>query len=82
MYTRTGDGGQASLYNGDRLPKDGDHFQALGDVDELNSSLGVARAFCKEESRLIASQVGLGEQGEGASCCVADVVDICWEASQ
>jgi len=45
IYTKTGDAGETSLYNGARLPKDDACFCALGDVDELNSLLGVAREF-------------------------------------
>lgn len=48
IYTKTGDAGESSLYNGQRLPKDDDYFQALGDVDELNSVIGVAREYCEE----------------------------------
>lgn len=52
IYTKTGDKGTASLYNGQRLPKDDDMFHALGDVDELNSAVGVAREYCTEEAKL------------------------------
>jgi cob(I)alamin adenosyltransferase len=33
-------------------------FHALGDVDELNSALGVARSFCTGQQQPIAQQVG------------------------
>ncbi|GIL80983.1 hypothetical protein Vretimale_9317 [Volvox reticuliferus] len=52
IYTRSGDTGQASLYNGERLYKDDAVFQALGDVDELNSALGVAMSFITNQNLL------------------------------
>ena len=43
IYTKTGDAGTSSLYNGARRPKEAAHFAALGDVDELSGHLGLAR---------------------------------------
>ncbi len=52
VYTRGGDSGQTGLVGGKRLPKDHPRIHAYGTVDELNSTLGIARSFLerKEES--------------------------------
>jgi cob(I)alamin adenosyltransferase len=41
IATRTGDDGSTGLGDGTRVPKDHLRVQAMGDVDELNSQLGV-----------------------------------------
>jgi cob(I)alamin adenosyltransferase len=45
IYTKTGDQGETSLFGGRRVPKDALRIEAYGTVDELNSALGVARAW-------------------------------------
>lgn len=42
IYTRTGDGGTTGLVDGTRLPKYAPRMQAVGDVDEANSAIGLA----------------------------------------
>jgi len=44
IYTKTGDAGETGLFGGGRVPKDHARVQAYGDVDELNSAIGVVRA--------------------------------------
>jgi cob(I)alamin adenosyltransferase len=44
IYTKTGDAGQTGLFGGGRVSKDNARVEAYGDVDELNASIGVARA--------------------------------------
>jgi cob(I)alamin adenosyltransferase len=43
VTTKGGDGGKSALYSGEFIPKNDIHFMVLGDLDELNSCLGVVR---------------------------------------
>ncbi|WP_297367203.1 cob(I)yrinic acid a,c-diamide adenosyltransferase [Acidocella sp.] len=43
IVTRGGDGGETSLGDGTRLPKSAPRIAALGEVDEANAAIGVAR---------------------------------------
>ncbi|MEI6223648.1 MAG: cob(I)yrinic acid a,c-diamide adenosyltransferase [Deltaproteobacteria bacterium] len=45
IYTKTGDGGETSLFGGGRVAKDDARVEAYGAVDELNAALGLARAL-------------------------------------
>ena len=49
VYTRTGDQGQTSLVGGERVSKASKRVDAFGDVDELNSVIGVARSHSQDE---------------------------------
>ncbi|MEH3104396.1 MAG: cob(I)yrinic acid a,c-diamide adenosyltransferase [Sphingomonas phyllosphaerae] len=44
IYTRTGDDGTTGLSDGSRIAKTDARMQAIGDVDEANSAIGVAIA--------------------------------------
>jgi cob(I)alamin adenosyltransferase len=44
IYTRTGDAGETGLFDGRRVSKSDLRVDAYGEVDELNATLGVARA--------------------------------------
>jgi cob(I)alamin adenosyltransferase len=44
IYTRSGDDGSTGLADGRRLPKDHARIEAIGAVDELNSTIGLLRA--------------------------------------
>lgn len=49
IYTKRGDRGKTDLFSGERVQKTNERIEAYGAVDELNSSLGVARSFLEEE---------------------------------
>jgi cob(I)alamin adenosyltransferase len=44
IATRTGDAGETGLGDGSRVPKDAARICALGDIDELNSCIGLLLA--------------------------------------
>lgn len=48
IYTRTGDAGTTGLVDGSRVSKTDARLQAMGDVDEANSAIGVAIAGLDE----------------------------------
>lgn len=49
IYTKTGDKGETSLYDGTRIRKDSLRVDSYGTIDELNSSLGFASHFIEDE---------------------------------
>jgi cob(I)alamin adenosyltransferase len=44
IYTRTGDGGETSFFDGTRVRKNDARVDAYGEVDELHAWLGFARS--------------------------------------
>jgi cob(I)alamin adenosyltransferase len=49
IYTKTGDRGETGLFGGQRVAKDDARVDAYGDVDELNSVIGLAVAGMDDE---------------------------------
>lgn len=50
IATKTGDKGDTSLMFGTRVDKDDVRVEAYGTIDELNSVLGLARAYCDRDT--------------------------------
>jgi cob(I)alamin adenosyltransferase len=46
VSTRKGDDGQTAILGKERMPKSSSRIVALGSIDELAATLGVAHAFC------------------------------------
>lgn len=62
VTTRTGDGGETSLFGKGRVRKTDPRIVALGDLDEAQSAIGVARAMAPKSAmgrQLIELQQGL-----------------------
>jgi len=51
LYTRTGDLGETSLANGQRLSKNAPIFEAIGDIDELNAHIGLLHSIYEWTAR-------------------------------
>jgi cob(I)alamin adenosyltransferase len=49
IYTKKGDGGQTSLRQGLRVSKDDIRIETNGEIDELNSLIGVVTALLGED---------------------------------
>lgn len=61
VYTKSGDGGQTMLSNGDRVRKDDQRIRSYGDVDELNANLGALRTEVAREPKRAGAEVFLDE---------------------
>lgn len=68
IYTRTGDKGETGLGDGRRVPKDHPRVEAIGEVDMLNSQLGLLLAGLAEQ--------GLDELSEVLAPCQHRLFDL------
>ena len=73
IYTRTGDRGTTALGNGRRVAKDHPRVEAVGAVDELNATLGLAlQAGLDPEARDLLRAVQNDLFDLGADLCVPE----------
>lgn len=73
IYTRTGDKGETGLADGRRVGKDHPRIEAIGELDTLNSQLGLLLADLEEAT---ATWPGLIEIGEVLSPCQHRLFDL------
>lgn len=73
IYTRTGDKGETGLADGRRVTKDHPRVEAMGEVDSLNSQLGLLLADLAEQ---LALHPGLGEVMEALAPCQHRLFDL------
>ncbi len=77
VYTRTGDKGKTSLYQGKRVSKASLRIEAIGTVDELNSLIGVALSQIKNlKKELIQIQNDLFDIGANLANPSSKVFDL------
>jgi len=74
IYTRTGDAGETSLFDGTRVHKHDARVDAYGEVDELNAWLGLARA-ARLDADLDAAIVGIQRDLFALGAQLADPAD-------
>lgn len=57
VYTRTGDSGQTSLYDGHRVDKDDIRIESYGVLDELNSQIGLCLHYVEVEDKKVLQEI-------------------------
>ena len=70
IYTRGGDKGLTSLGDGSRVNKDDKRVQAIGDVDELNTILGLARLHVTSDLKHLMTRLQHDLFDIGADLCM------------
>jgi cob(I)alamin adenosyltransferase len=72
IYTKTGDRGETSLGNAERVSKDCHRIEAIGTIDEVNAAIGVARLYCDDEVDDILAHIQNDLFDLGADLCVPE----------
>ena len=73
IYTKTGDAGETALGNGTRVAKHSLRVTAYGTVDEVNSTLGLARLHAKGETDEALGRIQNDLFDLGADLCRPDM---------
>ena len=70
IYTKTGDGGDTALGDGERVLKDSLRVSAYGNVDELNASIGIITLYANTELKRKLRNIQNDLFDIGADLCV------------
>ena len=70
IYTKGGDKGLTSLGDGKRIPKCSLRIRTYGEVDEVNSQLGLLLLFCSKSIKNILLKIQNDLFDIGADLCV------------
>ena len=70
IYTKTGDGGNTALGDGERVLKDSLRVSAYGNVDELNASIGIITLYANTELKRKLKNIQNDLFDIGADLCV------------
>lgn len=62
IYTRTGDTGTTGLFGAGRVSKNHPRIEAYGTVDELNATIGIARASISDDQHMNALLTSIQEE--------------------
>lgn len=73
IYTKTGDAGETALGNGARVAKHAMRVSAYGTVDEVNSTVGLARLHAKGEVDAALARIQNDLFDLGADLCRPDM---------
>jgi cob(I)alamin adenosyltransferase len=73
LYTKTGDKGITSLYDGSRIPKSSVIFDVLGNLDELSSHIGV---LCAKIGQPNLSLTGPGPKQQETSLSILREIQV------
>ena len=72
IYTRTGDAGETGLGDGTRISKCSRRIEAIGDVDEANAAVGLARQHTSGEADAMLARIQNDLFDLGADLCVPE----------
>jgi cob(I)alamin adenosyltransferase len=53
IYTKTGDNGETSLFDGTRVKKSSSRIESYGSIDEINSHIGMLMSLMNSKTNLI-----------------------------
>ena len=70
IYTRGGDSGLTSLGDGKRVKKNSLRIRAYGEIDEVNSILGIVVCYCNEFLKKIILKIQNDLFDVGADLCI------------